>query len=80
MTDLIRRDDVEKAIQGLHVGDVRFFEKLRKNIDAIPSADPERTAKVKSLRASAWGTCECGQRVTLGWTYCPFCGGKIVRR
>lgn len=42
MSDLIRREDVEEALQGLHVGDVRFFEKLRKALDAIPSAEPER--------------------------------------
>ena len=42
MSDLIRRGDVEEALQGLHVGDVRFFEKLRKALDEIPSAEPER--------------------------------------
>lgn len=47
MSDLIRRQDVEKAIQELHVGDVCFFEKLRKNIDDIPSVEMVRTAKVE---------------------------------
>lgn len=42
MSDLIRREDVEEALQSLHVGDTRFFEKLRKALDEIPSAQPER--------------------------------------
>ena len=42
MSDLIRREDVEEALQSLHVGDTRFFEKLRKALDEIPSAEPGR--------------------------------------
>lgn len=47
MSDLIRREDVEEALQGLHVGDARFFEKLRKALDEIPSAEPERKWSVE---------------------------------
>ena len=82
MSDLIRREDVEKAIQGLHIGDIRFFEKLRKNIDAIPSAEPERTAKVEHQGTTHgyWmGDCsECQNRVDSFMIFCPHCGCRLI--
>ena len=39
--DYISRQEVYKIIGGLHVGDVRFFEKLRRGLEALPSVQPD---------------------------------------
>lgn len=57
MNDLIRRQDVNDALQGLHVGDVRFFEKLRKALDAIPTAEPDN--QVHLCDSCHYGYPEC---------------------
>ena len=50
-------------------------------IESLPPAELERTVKVKPRGSiDVWATCECGQAVHLGWTYCPFCGGRIERK
>lgn len=87
MSDLIRRGDVEEALQGLHVGDVRFFEKLRKALDEIPSAEPERKTGEwidgMPYVNSHWKVCSechvsapdsCG-----GYKFCPNCGAEMAR-
>ena len=56
MSDLIRRQDVEDAVQGLHIGDIYFFKKLRERLDAIPSAEPEQTLEsaIDYLQSTGW--------------------------
>lgn len=71
MSDLIRRGDVEEALQGLHVGDVRFFEKLRKALDEIPSAEPER--KEGSFIGTEYDGYADGEPVYYEWK-CSECG------
>ena len=39
--DYISRQEVYKIIGELHVGDVRFFEKLRRGLEALPSIQPD---------------------------------------
>ena len=46
-----------------------------KAIRDLPSAEPERTAKVK-VRYCV-GYCECGQVVNTYSTYCHKCGAKL---
>lgn len=84
LKDLIDRQDVEKAIQGLHIGDVNFFSKLRERIDAIPSAEPERISMVwkpaKGRPAYEKGICNCGYVLSVlqrDFVYCPNCGAKL---
>lgn len=82
MSDLISRQDAIKAITQLPVkvdnlgytwmiaGDVL------KQIDDIPSTEPERTAKVKE----GWGLaicCACKKRVFPCDKYCSHCGVKL---
>ena len=56
------------------------------DIEYAPTVKPEcrkgeRTVKVKPRGSvDVWAACECGQAVHLGWTYCPFCGGRIERK
>lgn len=90
MSDLIRREDVEEALQGLHVGDVRFFEKLRKALDEIPSAEPERK-KGEWKKIGHWGRhyrCDqCGNTLDFDGVnagrgdanFCPNCGAEMTR-
>jgi len=50
---------------------------LRSSDEVLRSS--ERTVKVKKRGSlTTWANCECGQAVSLGWSYCPFCGGKLV--
>ena len=87
MSDLIRREDVEKAIQGLHIGDIRFFAKLRQNIDAIPSAEAERTWKVRKVemenpKQKVYKCRNCNQFLhRTAWScpvnYCSSCGARL---
>lgn len=89
MSDLIRREDVEGALQGLHVGDTRFFEKLRKALDEIPSAEPERKKGKweyprKFGHAHLLGKCSvCGKYEGAEWialdnpNFCPHCGAEM---
>lgn len=39
--DCINRQEVYKIIGKLHVGDVRFFEKLRRGLEALPPVQPD---------------------------------------
>jgi len=82
MSDLISRDQVIEAISKLLVkvdnlgytwmiaGDVL------KQIDTIPSAESEQTAKFRRdgdfLRCS-----KCWRIVDSGYNYCPNCGAKL---
>lgn len=89
MSDIIYRDQAIEAISKLPVkvdnlgytwmiaGDVL------KQIDDIPSAGQERTAKVQRNRYGRTidyyfdGVCECGYCVDSFWQYCPSCGVKL---
>lgn len=86
MSDLISRQDVEKAIQGLHIGDVNFFTKLRERIDAIPSAEPEERRSMvcnmpKGSSERLVGRCSCGYVLDVFakhyFKYCPNCGCRL---
>ena len=60
---------------------------LCERLGDLPSAEPERTAKVTLLNTglhSVWGTCKCGRQVEKpgrndqsGAYYCPRCGAKL---
>lgn len=46
----------------------------------IPSAEPERTAKVETYtddQQETWSVCECGTDVWKSYNYCPECGAKL---
>lgn len=83
MSDLIRREDVVKAMnEALAVGDIS--RAIANDIlNNILSAEPERTAKVTDTwkvagfdELNAWCP-ECEHRITRGCSYCPTCGVKL---
>ena len=93
MSDLIKREDAIDAICELPVKvdsmgyTWMIANDVLKQIDDIPSVEPEWTAKVTLLNTglhSVWGTCECGRQVEKpgrndqsGAYYCPRCGAKL---
>lgn len=52
-------------------------------IETLPSAEPERTAKVKRCSFGEYltydfdGQCDCGKWVDSLWNYCPSCGARL---
>lgn len=89
MSDLIRREDainalVEKGQSSKRYKLGEFWElnllEIKEVLDALPSAETERTAKVKwypHLTKLADGYCECGEDVQREWEYCPNCGARL---
>ena len=89
MSDLIRRDDVVKAMnEAAAVGDIS--RAIANDIlNNIPSAEPERTAKAIEHDASVTDTdgykyhrseylCgACKKKVLGGDDYCSHCGAKL---
>ena len=102
MSDLIRREDVINALVEKGQSSKRYklgefwelnLPEIIDAIDAIPSADPERTAKVikhkywlgVSLNVVGEHTigyewlCEnCKKKVLDGEDYCSHCGAKLL--
>lgn len=88
MDDLIRREDVVEALYqairttltGTFTDSMSLAIAMTKN---IPSAEPERTAKVErvsygeTLTYDFDGQCECGKWVDTLWQYCPSCGARL---
>ena len=92
MSDLVKREDVIEALYEAIRTDLKgtFTDSMSLAIamgNNIPSAAPERTAKVTLIITglhSVWGTCECGREVEKpgrndqrGAYYCPRCGAKL---
>lgn len=99
MSDLISRQDAIDALKkimfthffecGEYIGeDTREFsimnaEKALDVIETLPSAEPNRTVKVKrvpyveEINYDSDGECECGKWVDVLWSYCPRCGAKL---
>ena len=87
MSDLIRRDDVLSVLCFSNETGMMLCEDLRnifEEINKIPSAEPERTAKVTKFEPyseSYWATdgrCEgCGGYLERMYNYCPTCGARL---
>ncbi len=91
MSDLIRRKDAVSRISDLLMIELQGKRLPTRNevynaINDIPSAEPERTAKVidKSVGRHSifnfdWiGKCEkCGNGIQYAFDYCPYCGSKL---
>ena len=93
MSDLIKREDVAKTIQ--HICDICGEQKKYNGemcnscyldtfvLDDIPSAEPERTAKVETVeKPNVYKCSECGQYFhQTSWgspvAYCSRCGSKL---
>lgn len=84
MSDLIDR---RKALDGLEY-EMKYGAEIDRCgldtaydiIENIPSAEPERTAKVKVLyrdESVIFGHCECGQAVNSYGIYCHHCGARL---
>lgn len=47
-------------------------------IEDLPSAEPERTAKVFGEDGDYWHVCaDCDRSVDESWKYCPYCGARL---
>ena len=89
MSDLIRREDAIGEIREVYEYEFptasgafdEFVTVIIPNIlRNLPSAEPERTAKVEwypHLTKLADGHCECGEDVQREWKYCPNCGCRL---
>lgn len=78
MDDLIRRDDVYGVLKKVNIREmpIYVFDKLWNGVRDLPSAEPERKAKVKE----GWGLamcCACKKRVFPYDKYCPNCGCRL---
>ena len=79
MSDLIRRQDVIDAVFELSdklSNEMLFIDAIVDEIENVPSAEPEWTAKVKE----GWGLamcCACKKRVFPYDKYCSHCGAKL---
>ena len=93
MSDLISREyairilsERAKSLQGIF-GDLGgACSGVVKIIESLPSAEPERTAKVidksvdrHSISDFDWiGKCEkCGNEIQFSFDYCPYCGSRL---
>ena len=87
MSDLISRQDAVDAVLNLSekvADEMLFIDAIVDEIENIPSAEQERTAKVKKRFMLVTGgmgdtlpLCECGFIVSDKWTYCPSCGARL---
>ncbi len=84
MSDLIRRDDVLKALLGWETDPTD--EEIEYTIKSIPTAEPKVGKWLWQLADNGWADhiCSvCGYtknidiHVSLGWKYCPNCGAKM---
>ena len=79
MSDLISRDDVYNVLKkvNMHEMPIYVFDKLWNGVRDLPSAEPERTAKVKNVDEINAHCGNCDTPVSDWWTYCARCGARL---
>ena len=94
MSDLIRREDVVSRVSDLLMLELQgkrlpTWNEVYRAINDIPSAEPERTAKVvgvekpiigdaegNTIRVPSCGNCE--NVVSIFDNFCPNCGNRLI--